>query len=154
MKPGTIVDVAPGLRISFAEDGVFLHAESNGKHGAINLEELGTPAICREAFLAWAHETGSRLSGKTLEQEWLDSGYYVRFSETEPRAYEVCRIVKRKFMDGERDEIGSVEARLPTVQEVSKWIREHPTKPKCEICGDRARIGNDIPCPECNPEGK
>ncbi len=27
-------------------------------------------------------------------------------------------------------------------------------EPKCEICGDSGRIGNDIPCSRCNPEGK
>lgn len=95
---------------------------------------------------------------RTLEQTWGALGYQVRWSEREPRAYEVSRIVSRKFLDGARLEIGPMEARLATVQEVTKWISENPNREflaqVCGICNDVGRIGSDIPCPYCNPEGK
>lgn len=60
------------------------------------------------------------------EAKWHRLGYYVKWSETEPRAYEVCPIEDKKFLDGDRPFVGPVVARLLTVQEVDKWVEEHP----------------------------
>jgi hypothetical protein len=57
---------------------------------------------------------------------WQRLGYLVRWSEEEPRAYEVIPIEDKKFLDGNRKFAGPVVARLPTVQEVDRWVGENP----------------------------
>ena len=55
----------------------------------------------------------------SLDDYWKSCGYRVEWSEREPRAYEVR---KMGCLPSDNDCL----ARLPNVQEVTKWISEHP----------------------------
>ena len=63
----------------------------------------------------------------SLEEEWEKAGYVVKWSEIEPRAYEVFRVGDEVPKDSSVSRL-MARAVLPTVQKVDEWVKKNPSK--------------------------